>query len=957
MRAEDVETSSPDHSMLRRWVEHAFAQGWVCVRSRVEGSGHVAHDEYAKSSHRPTLDDCLAWVEQGGNVEVLLHESNLFQVDAEAGAPSPWGDPDAHAGACLSRSAGGGLHAIYVRPDRVEKRRWIKKALWPDGTPVPLVDLLTKGVWPLPGCRRTGGGQKAPGEWTELGQPVKPCATPQWVIDAIPQRIPRRAPSVARSGASAVAWAIVALSRELAAVAGAVAGNGRAHTTMMSSGARLGQIVGGGYLDREYVVEQLVAAGLGAGWEESEARRCANDAVEFGSQNPRGPAELPEIEIMKGAAADPPQEVAAETGTSEGLEPSPGPAQEQVPDEPEHSEEFATLDDALALLDHAVEADDPQILFRNAKALAALPLDEGAIFLQEAKEAFERRLAKTDLADAIADRRKAREKEIKAKNLAAAQARRATRIARARQAISDNARKSCRQEIELYENSLTRDPKAIHDDAVASLDAGNSPEHLFIREGRPARIGTNEEGEPVIEHLEEKEMQAELIRRAIFVGRNRGGEPQPVDPPPSTIRTLLGCGDLPFPKLTGIVRVPVFRPDGTILASPGYDKATGLFHCVESGLVVPPVSKAPSPEEIREARDLILEIFCQFPFVGEASRANAVALLLTTFVQPIVDDHRPLAVISAREAGTGKGLIAESCARVATGRVPKTTRLTREEEFEKKISHLLAVGSRFILIDNAKRRLESETLESALTLRLYGDRTFGHNDRGFEVRQDATWCATGNNIELGTEIARRSYLIELNAEVAHPEDRAGPRPGEAFKRLPEWVARHRGRLIWAALTIGRAWWAAGHPPAKLPPFGNFERWQGVIGGLLEIAGIPDFLGNRKRLRVAWDEENTQWSGFLREAWKVLGGRIFQTNELASLIERTTTLQAALPDELIGYFGKVNFTQMLGVKMRQKVERRFGTDGLRINRLEDERHEKVGRWQLEVDEPGGSDGTR
>lgn len=934
--------------MLRRWVEHAFALGWTCIRSHADGNGHVAIDEHAKSAYRPTLEECLAHAEVGGNVEVLLHESDLMQVDAEVDAAGPWSTPGEHEGACLSRSASGGLHAVYQSPAEVPQHRWIRAA--------PSVDILTKGVWPLPGCTRKGTKRKPSGTWVALSEPVAPGPAPAWISEALPQeKSPKqRAPSRRFDPGLAGPWAISALSQELAGVANTRAGGGRAHAQMMSSGARLGQIIGAGLLDRESVIEQLIAAAVSAGWEEREARRCASDAVEFGTKNPRGPAELPDIEIVNGAAAEAQRERAKGTPETSASAAPPEPNQDQLPSdsppEPEPPEDIATLDDALALLQQATEANDSALLFKHARALASLSVADQAMFLQDAKRAFKEVLAKTELKRAIEDQRRARAKDVEQEKVVAAKLRRAARHAKTEQAIHEAAIKSGRRRINLYDEAgIKREPKAVHDDAVAALVAGNDPVRLFVRGGNPVRVGEDEEGQPGIVQLEEKELQAEMIDRAIFMGRSRSGEAEPVDPPPSIIRTLLGCGNLPFSKIVGFVRSPVFRPDGSVLCAAGYDKATGLFYCADSRLVVPPVSAAPSPDEVRDARGQILEIFSQFPFVGEASRANACGLLLTTFLQPIVDDNRPLGAVTAREAGSGKGLITESCARVATGCVPKITRFTREDEFEKKIAHRLAVGTRFIQIDNAKRRLESETLESALTSRRFSDRTFGHNDSGFDVPQDATWCVTGNNLELGTEIARRSYLIELNAGVPHPEDRAGPQPGQIFKRLPEWVMANRGRLIWAVLTLGRAWWAAGHPLAKLPPFGNFERWQEVVGGVLEVAGIPGFLANRSRLRTEQDEEGRQWAAFIRAIRDAIGREPFTAKALALGLSKHEAIGSALPDELASVLGRDDFVQRLGQCLRKMVGRRFGANGMRIVRLEDDAHEKVAQWRIAVGE--------
>jgi hypothetical protein len=51
-----------------------------------------------------------------------------------------------------------------------------------------------------------------------------------------------------------------------------------------------------------------------------------------------------------------------------------------------------------------------------------------------------------------------------------------------------------------------------------------------------------------------------------------------VSPPKVLAQNILATPDLPFPPLRGIVEVPVLRPDGSILADPGYDPATKLYY-------------------------------------------------------------------------------------------------------------------------------------------------------------------------------------------------------------------------------------------------------------------------------------------------------------------------------------------------------------------------------------------
>lgn len=282
---------------LATWVRFAFSQGWVCIRSYCHGSGHEAFDKHAQSKYRPTLGECIAWVEGvtlgnvvppqgGGNIEALLHESDLFQSDAETGAPSPWGDPTAHA-TITAASASGGLHAIYNRPRGLAKRRWIRA--------LPLVDLLTKGVWPLPGCRRDGDARKPAGSWRALGDPFPPADPPEWVLSGIPVQSPSNPSPIP---GTATGYGPRALASEVARLSSVAQGG--VNDALNRSGYRMGRLVGSGALDRQAALDALLGASVRADWDERKSRDTLERALAAGAGNPRGPGARPEITITIG---------------------------------------------------------------------------------------------------------------------------------------------------------------------------------------------------------------------------------------------------------------------------------------------------------------------------------------------------------------------------------------------------------------------------------------------------------------------------------------------------------------------------------------------------------------------------------------------------------------------------------------------------------------------------------
>ena len=96
-----------------------------------------------------------------------------------------------------------------------------------------------------------------------------------------------------------------------------------------------------------------------------------------------------------------------------------------------------------------------------------------------------------------------------------------------------------------------------------------------------------------------------------------------------------------------------------------------------------------------------------------------------------------------------------------------------------------------------------------------------------EVPNDATWVATGNNVELSDELARRTVPIRLDPGVERPEQRTG----FAHPELLSWVRAHRATLVSACLSIIQAWIHAGCPDGNATP-GSYESWARIMGGVL-----------------------------------------------------------------------------------------------------------------------------
>ena len=88
--------------------------------------------------------------------------------------------------------------------------------------------------------------------------------------------------------------------------------------------------------------------------------------------------------------------------------------------------------------------------------------------------------------------------------------------------------------------------------------------------------------------------------------------------------------------LLELSRLPTLRPDGSLLATEGYDQRSELY--LMSSLKLPPIPERPSKEQALEALEHLTDLFCEFSFSdkeGKKRLNQSVALsgLLTASVR------------------------------------------------------------------------------------------------------------------------------------------------------------------------------------------------------------------------------------------------------------------------------------------------------------------------------------
>ena len=432
-----------------------------------------------------------------------------------------------------------------------------------------------------------------------------------------------------------------------------------------------------------------------------------------------------------------------------------------------------------------------------------------------------------------------------------------------------------------------RPGREIVDEATEALHDWNDPPELFQRGTDPVQVATDDEDRPIIRELPDAVLDDCLDRAADFFRSTEKRGAIREDLSKRYVERIRDTIDLP--SLGGIVEVPVLREDGSILDNPGYDEQSCLYYQPDAELTVPDIPRNPTEEQVEEARRTIWKPIQDFPFVDEASAANALALMLTPIIRPHIGAQNvPMALVDATVQGTGKTLFVTVVSTISTGRTAATMSAPDSaEEWRKQITAQLLKGASMIVVDNVRGRLQSAPLEQALTTSLWQDRVLGKSKQA-EIPQRATWIATGNNIQPKGDMKRRVYPIRMDAEMERPW------MGREFEidNLEAWTKEHRGELVSALLTLARSWFADGAPEPDVELLGSFEQWTRTVGGILEHAGVDGFLGNLGELYEQMNEETAEWAGFLEAlhnyfAWKAKDGSrddpSFTSKELGQLI--------------------------------------------------------------------------
>ncbi len=438
-----------------------------------------------------------------------------------------------------------------------------------------------------------------------------------------------------------------------------------------------------------------------------------------------------------------------------------------------------------------------------------------------------------------------------------------------------------------------------------------------------------------------------LIAENVDACREVRGAWVPYVPKVDQIKAATAGGDWEFvPSLASIIGTPVLREDWTLLQTPGYDRATGLY--LSPTLDMRPIPERPSPGEVEQARTFLLDtLLGDFPWASDADKANMLGALLTPYVRVALRaPSTPLTLITASMPSSGKTNLASMIGMlVGQQTVSWPSGAGLETELEKLISSTLSRSGGAVVFDNLENgeTVSSTTLARLLTAPVWSGRILGSTAMG-SWPNDREWIITGNNLSVGGDIPSRTIVSRLEPLDEHPEERTG------FKipDLESWLTApaNRAKVLRALLVLILDWSAAGgRPDRDVVPMRSFTSLVQGIGGILRHHGVKGYLSNVALVRDA-DEDTTRWGIFYDKWFEKYGTGPVRAVDLYKSAQHNARWDEADPWEdafITGPNGRPpNNAKQLGTWLR--AERRRPRNGWRIDSEKD--RTGVSWWRLE-----------
>lgn len=413
------------------------------------------------------------------------------------------------------------------------------------------------------------------------------------------------------------------------------------------------------------------------------------------------------------------------------------------------------------------------------------------------------------------------------------------------------------------------------DDTLDALKRRKATNRIFNQGGRLVRMVRDVEGLLSMEEVPQPALRAAIERVVLYKKFNSKSEEWlPADCPQDIVSIIATRGEYGdcIQELQEVLACPTLMPDGTPLVEPGYYPEQAIYLDTDSLRDVDP------DMDRDEALGVLRDLIHQFPFEKPAHESVALSAIITPVVRSAISGPVPLVIFDASTPSSGKTYLADISALIATGRVAPRQAQVDETEFEKRVTSILINGARTVLIDNVKRPIGGATMDALLTGDIWTARILGMN-KMVKLRARAAWMATGNNVAIQGDLARRALRCYLRPNMERPEEASGFK----YKDILAHVKANRIKYISASISLVRSYIAAGSPDMMLPALGSFGSWSSTVRSALVWAGMPDPVQTQAELRS--DNATATWGVVLDALVAVYNKQWFSARDVFDLCFR------------------------------------------------------------------------
>jgi hypothetical protein len=369
---------------------------------------------------------------------------------------------------------------------------------------------------------------------------------------------------------------------------------------------------------------------------------------------------------------------------------------------------------------------------------------------------------------------------------------------------------------------------------------------------------------------------ATLANLMIFQHAEPGRDPVQFAPPQQLVAMLVNGATVRsrLPVIRTYATRPVFDNEFRLLGTGWHPEAGILVHGpdVEPILHAPAGPGGPALDRLPPRLRALLAGFC---FRGAADVVAAVAAMLTGLLAAhFVGVGKALVLVDGNQPGLGKTLLARVVGVLLDGADPRPIHYTTDdEELAKRICAMIRGGYQsVVLVDNAKLRaggvvsspvLESNSMAPQVTLRILGQ------SANVSRPNDLVWFLTMNDTRTSPDLVSRGMPVRLRYE-------GDPRLREFPGVEPiGYATAHRAELLGELAGMVIRWTQAGRPEGQRRH--RCDRWARVVGGILEVAGLTEFLANLDEAAASFNQSLDELAALAEAAAAEEGGPVIPTH--------------------------------------------------------------------------------